>query len=68
MAIKSIESFSNGQLKFEVPLKDGRKHGRYVEFDSLGNLIINGRYKDDVQTGTWKFYDANGELLNKKKF
>ena len=62
------ETYSNGQLKFEVPLKDGRKHGRYVEYDSLGNLIIKGRYKDDEQTGTWKFYDANGELIEKKKY
>ncbi|MTI37978.1 DUF3352 domain-containing protein [Fulvivirga lutimaris] len=64
---KLTENFSNGQLKFEVPLKDGLKHGRYEEYDSLGNLIIKGRYKNDQKSGTWKFYDSEGTLLDKIK-
>lgn len=64
---KLTENFANGQLKFEVPLKDGLKHGRYDEYDSLGNLIIKGRYKNDKKTGTWKFYDSEGKLLDKVK-
>jgi hypothetical protein len=64
---KLTENFPNGQLKFEVPLKDGLKHGRYEEYDSLGNLIIKGRYKNDQKSGTWKFYDSEGKLLNKVK-
>lgn len=65
---KLTESFANGQLKFEVPLKDGLKHGRYDEFDSLGNLIIKGRYKNDQKSGTWKFYDSEGKLVDKEKY
>ena len=61
------EYFVNGQLKFEVPLKDGLKHGRYSEYDSLGNLIVKGRYKNDVKASTWKFYDSDGELIKEKK-
>ncbi|MEQ8574394.1 MAG: hypothetical protein RIB63_10050, partial [Fulvivirga sp.] len=64
---KLTENFANGQLKFEVPLKDGLKHGRYDEYDSLGNLIIKGRYKNDKKAGTWKFYDSEGKLLDKVK-
>ncbi|MEQ9167460.1 MAG: hypothetical protein RLO12_14480 [Fulvivirga sp.] len=64
---KLTESFPNGQLKFEVPLKDGLKHGRYEEYDSLGNLIIKGRYKNDQKSGTWKFYDSEGKLVDKVK-
>ncbi|MEQ8474611.1 DUF3352 domain-containing protein [Fulvivirga sp.] len=64
---KLTENFANGQLKFEVPLKDGLKHGRYDEYDSLGNLIIKGRYKNDKKAGTWKFYDSEGKLVDKVK-
>ncbi|MEQ8924658.1 MAG: DUF3352 domain-containing protein [Fulvivirga sp.] len=64
---KLTQEFANGQLKFEVSLKDGLKHGRYSEYDSLGNLIIKGRYKEDKKVGTWKFYDSNGELIKKIK-
>lgn len=62
------ETFSNGQLKFEVPLKDGLKHGRYSEYDSLGNLIIKGRFKNDEKSGIWKFYDAKGDLIKREKY
>ncbi|QSE96494.1 DUF3352 domain-containing protein [Fulvivirga lutea] len=64
---KLTQEFDNGQLKFEVSLKDGLKHGRYSEYDSLGNLIIKGRYKEDKKVGTWKFYDSEGNLVKKIK-
>lgn len=62
------EAYENGQLKFEVSLKDGLKHGRYYQYDSLGNMVVKGRYKDDEKSGTWRFYDEEGELLRKERF
>ncbi|PTB93283.1 hypothetical protein C9994_13180 [Marivirga lumbricoides] len=62
------ETYENGQLKFEVSLKDGLKHGRYYQYDSLGNMVVKGRYKNDEKSGTWRFYDEEGELLKKEKF
>ncbi|WKK80554.2 DUF3352 domain-containing protein [Marivirga arenosa] len=63
-----IEYFENGEVKFEVSLKDGKKQGRYFQFDSLGNMIIKGRYKNDEKSGIWRFYDENGELIRKERF
>ncbi|GAB3336587.1 DUF3352 domain-containing protein [Marivirga atlantica] len=63
-----IEYYGNEQIKFEVDLKDGLKHGRYFEYDSLGNVIVKGRYRDDEKSGTWKFYDGEGELVKKERY
>ena len=63
-----IEYYDNEQIKFEVDLKDGLKHGRYFEYDSLGNVIVKGRYRDDEKSGTWKFYDGEGELVKKERY
>lgn len=63
-----IEYYDNDQVKFEVSLKDGLKHGRYFQFDSLGNMVVKGRYKDDEKSGTWRFYDENGDLIRKERF
>lgn len=63
-----IEHYDNGQIKFEVSLKDGLKHGRYFEYDSAGNMLVKGRYKKDEKSGTWKFYTADGDLERKERY
>ncbi|MGJ3236305.1 DUF3352 domain-containing protein [Marivirga sp.] len=63
-----IEYYENDEVKFEVSLKDGLKHGRYFQYDSLGNMIIKGRYRDDEKSGTWRYYDENGDLIKKERF
>ncbi|WP_340153463.1 DUF3352 domain-containing protein [uncultured Marivirga sp.] len=63
-----IEYFDNKEIRFEVSLKDGLKHGRYFQYDSLGNMIIKGRYRDDEKSGSWRYYDAEGNLIRKERF
>jgi hypothetical protein len=65
---KFIEYYDNEQVKFEVSLKDGLKHGRYFQFDSLGNMIVKGRYRDDEKSGTWRFYNKDGDLERKERY
>jgi hypothetical protein len=60
--------FANGQLKFEVSLKNAMKHGGYHEYDSLGHLIVKGRYRNDQKSGTWKYYNTEGDLTKKEKY
>lgn len=62
------DHYPNGQLKYEVSLKNGMKHGTYLEYDSLGNVIVKGRYKHDQKSGTWKFYNAEGNLVKRERF
>ncbi|WGH76434.1 DUF3352 domain-containing protein [Tenacibaculum tangerinum] len=63
------EYYENGQLKFEVDLKDGLKEGSYKSYYENGNLKIKGYFKNDTQDGTWKAYDEQkGNLIFKKHF
>lgn len=62
------KQYTNGNTRFEVDLKDGLKHGRYEEFYPDGTRKIRGRFRDDVQIGTWRYYDKNGEQVHKKRF
>jgi antitoxin component YwqK of YwqJK toxin-antitoxin module len=60
--------YANGATKFEVDLKDGLKHGRYTEYYPNGNERITGRFRNDVQVGTWRYFDEEGNLIHKKRF
>ncbi|UII77279.1 DUF3352 domain-containing protein [Flagellimonas sp. HMM57] len=63
-----IKKYPNGKPRFEVELKDGLKHGRYTEFYTNGTEKITGRFKNDQQVGTWRYYDDKEELILKKRF
>lgn len=60
--------YPNGAIKFEVELKDGLKHGRYMEYYPDGTEKMTGRYRKDGQVGTWRYYDEQGKLVVKKRF
>lgn len=62
------ELYANGATKFEVDLKDGLKHGRYTEYYPNGNERITGRFRNDIQVGTWRYFDEEGKLVHKKRF
>lgn len=65
---KLIKSYENGQNRFEVPLKNGVKEGMYKSYDSLGNVLVKGRYKKNKKSGIWKYYTSDGDLIRKEKF
>ncbi|MFD2100560.1 DUF3352 domain-containing protein [Flagellimonas iocasae] len=61
-------NYASGSLRFEVDLKDGLKHGRYTEYYSDGSEKITGRFRDDEQVGTWRYYDTDGKMVLRKRF
>ncbi|MBO0323799.1 DUF3352 domain-containing protein [Muricauda sp. CAU 1633] len=61
-------SYANGSVRFEVDLKDGLKHGRYTEYYSDGTEKITGRFRNDEQVGTWRYYDSDGKMVLRKRF
>ncbi|MCL6274583.1 DUF3352 domain-containing protein [Muricauda sp. 2012CJ35-5] len=63
-----VKNYSNGNIRFEVELKDGLKHGRYREFYKNGAERMTGKFRKDKQVGTWRYYDSEGNQLLKKKF
>ena len=60
--------YANGAVKFEVDLKDGLKHGRYTEYYSDGTEKITGRFRNDEQVGTWRYYNEEGKQVHRKRF
>lgn len=62
------KQYANGNIWFEVDLKDGLKHGRYEEFYPDGTRKIRGRFREDEQVGTWRFYNKVGDQVHKKRF
>ncbi len=60
--------FKDNSIRLEVSLKDGFPNGRYKEYHQNGELKLKGRFKNGKQYKTWKAYDSNGNLLDKKKF
>lgn len=65
---KQVEHYDNGQVRFEVPLKDGQKNGTYLEYDKEGNLVVKGRYRDNKRSGVWKTFDQQGNVIDRKRY
>ena len=61
-------TFPGQEMRYEVELKNGLKHGNFEEYYSNGKIKIKGKYKKDKQTGVWKYYSSDGILVKKKKF
>lgn len=45
--------YSNGQLRKEEDWLNGYRDGSMIEYDSLGNVLVKGSYRDDVPDGRW---------------
>ncbi|MBN1116730.1 MAG: DUF3352 domain-containing protein [Bacteroidales bacterium] len=67
-AKKHEEHYENGQLKYQVELNDGIKHGNFKAFYENGELKIRGSFSDDEPTGKWKYYDEQGNLIKTDKY
>lgn len=62
------KKYYNGKVRFSVELKNGLKHGEYIEYYSNGKLKIKGKYKRDNQDGTWRVYNYKGDVVYKQRF
>ncbi len=63
-----VERYDNGEIKIEVSLRDGQKHGTYREYHANGNIKLKGKYRRGKQVGMWKAYDEEGNMIEKKSF
>lgn len=56
----------NGSKATLVTYKNGKKRGRYSALDTLGNIVVSGRFKHNLKHGTW-INTLNKESLLYKK-
>ncbi len=45
-----------------------KKHGPYFYYYENGKIRISGNYKDDLKTGTWKYFDENGKMIKTETY
>ena len=64
--INGIDKFywSNGNICYEVPYKNGSRNGLFKEYYEDGNIRYEVEYKDSLRNGYWKEYDENNELVD----
>jgi hypothetical protein len=55
--------YRNGQLREEVPLRNGRRHGVVRTWHKNGLLASEEPYEDDLPHGVCRQWDENGNLL-----
>lgn len=61
------EYFENGNLRSSIPLKFGKKNGPAHTYYFNGQLATSGFFKNNLKSGTWKYFDEQGKLIESAK-
>ena len=63
------EYFDSGKLKSECSLdKEGKRHGRYIEYYESGRKKISGAYDRGLAHGEWWEHYESGPVFGKKSY
>lgn len=60
--------YPNGNLKFEVPLVDGRRNGKMTVYNEDGVVSETSFWKDGYEEGEVIIYYSNGSIMQKQKY
>jgi len=60
--------YKNGQPQFEMPLKNGKLHGKLVRWYENGQKKSEKHYINNVKHGTFKEWDKEGNIISKKVY
>lgn len=63
-----ISYYEDGTKWSESFYVHGLKDGHSVTFYPNGSVRYVGEYKDDIQTGNWRFFDESGELAREENY
>lgn len=63
-----VSYYDNGQKWSESSYKNGLKHGHSITFFPNGNVRYVGEYKEDEKSGTWTFYNEEGEVTQEETY
>lgn len=56
------------QVFIDAKTKWGIMHGKYTEYHQNGQVKCRGKYRKGQKTGVWKYYNDQGEQVDKKRF
>lgn len=60
--------YEDGMIWSETNFSKGQKDGATTTWYPSGVKRYEGFYKQNRETGIWKFYDENGNLVQEKKY
>jgi len=63
-----ISYYDNGTKWSESYYVKGERDGHSLTFFPNGQVRYIGEYQDDEKTGTWKFYDEEGNVQKEENF
>jgi antitoxin component YwqK of YwqJK toxin-antitoxin module len=58
----------SNKIQIKAETNNGVLDGSYTEYFLNGEIRLKGKYKMGRKKGTWKYYDASGDLTQKKKY
>ncbi|MFZ6009773.1 MAG: toxin-antitoxin system YwqK family antitoxin [Bacteroidota bacterium] len=62
------EYYTNGSLKFEVPLKAGKRNGKLIQYYKDGKINATGMWKNGKLDGPSVIYFPNGRVNQENNF
>ena len=65
---KRIDYYTNGSVKSEATISNGRKNGNYKEYYEDGTLKLNADVEEDTLNGKSYKYYPNGKLAEDFQF
>lgn len=67
-AEECVENFPDGKPKIKYTVKDGKKHGTYLEYFANGKEKIRASYKDDQLHGAYVEKDEAGKKVREAQY
>jgi antitoxin component YwqK of YwqJK toxin-antitoxin module len=59
----TVKKYVDGQLSMEATYVEGKANGAYVEYRAGNKPALTGQFADDLRTGTWTSYNADGNVV-----
>lgn len=65
---KTYYDTGKNKLKEVVPIKNGKKEGKYFAFYEHGRISVRGEYQNGLKISKWTEYHNNGEKKKETKY
>lgn len=65
---KESQFYSNGELEYEVPLKNGKREGEMISYLENGNISVKASFKSGKLNGLTTGYDSLGNVVSRIEY
>lgn len=57
-----VTYYNDGQAQLVEVVKEGRKHGKHINYYKTGIKKVEGEYENGKRKGVWKWWNEKGEV------